>query len=219
MEEDVEPKDEDGVDGRGVFGWDGWVGGLSVVGDSSILIFGLVRGTGTFTVVLPTFVLVSRIHLVQRYRDNVTSFSTTSSSRRETMVGGSLVRSLSFRVGMGVGGPDVVSGSYTHPSHSCGGWVCDLGAVGVSLIFWLVRGSGSFVQVLPTFVLVSRIHLVQRYRVNVTSFSAASSFRLETMVGGALTRASASLSAWVSVGLPSCLDRVLTHRIPGFLAC
>ncbi len=26
MEEDVEPKDEDGVDGWGVCGWDGWVG-------------------------------------------------------------------------------------------------------------------------------------------------------------------------------------------------
>ena len=25
MEEDVKPKDEDGVDGRGVCGWDGWV--------------------------------------------------------------------------------------------------------------------------------------------------------------------------------------------------
>jgi hypothetical protein len=30
MVEDVEPKDEDGVDGRGVCGWDGWVGGLGV---------------------------------------------------------------------------------------------------------------------------------------------------------------------------------------------
>ncbi len=25
MEEDEKPKDEDGVDGRGVCGWDGWV--------------------------------------------------------------------------------------------------------------------------------------------------------------------------------------------------
>ncbi len=32
MEEDVEPKDEDGVDGRGFYGWDGRVGSLSVVG-------------------------------------------------------------------------------------------------------------------------------------------------------------------------------------------
>ena len=34
MEEDVQPKDEDGVDGRGVCGWDGWVCGLGVVGAS-----------------------------------------------------------------------------------------------------------------------------------------------------------------------------------------
>ena len=47
MEEDVKPKDEGGVDGREVCGWDGWVGGLGAVGDSSI--FGLVRRTGTFT--------------------------------------------------------------------------------------------------------------------------------------------------------------------------
>jgi hypothetical protein len=45
MEEDVEPKDEDGVDGRGASGWNGWVGGLGAVDDSSI--FGLVRRTGT----------------------------------------------------------------------------------------------------------------------------------------------------------------------------
>jgi hypothetical protein len=62
MEEDVEPRDEDGVDERGVCRWDGWVGGLGAVGASSI--FGLVRGVGTFSPVSPTFVLVSRIHLV-----------------------------------------------------------------------------------------------------------------------------------------------------------
>ncbi len=32
MEEDVEPKDVDGVDGRVVSGWDGWVGGMGEVG-------------------------------------------------------------------------------------------------------------------------------------------------------------------------------------------
>ena len=37
MEEDVKPKDEDGVDGRGVYGWDGWVCGLGPVGVSSIV--------------------------------------------------------------------------------------------------------------------------------------------------------------------------------------
>ena len=53
MEEDVDPKDEDGVDDRGVYGGDGWVCGLGVVDTSSI--FGLVRGAGAFTTVLPTF--------------------------------------------------------------------------------------------------------------------------------------------------------------------
>ncbi len=48
-----------GVDGWGVSGWDGWVSGLGAVGTSSI--FGLVRRTGSFTVVLPTSVLVSRM--------------------------------------------------------------------------------------------------------------------------------------------------------------
>jgi hypothetical protein len=59
MEEDVEPKDEDGVGGREGFRWDGWVCGLGVVGVSSMC--GLVRRTGTFTPVFSTFVLVSRM--------------------------------------------------------------------------------------------------------------------------------------------------------------
>ena len=42
MEEDVKPKDEDGVDGRGVCGWDGLLGDLGAVGAS--LTFGVVRG-------------------------------------------------------------------------------------------------------------------------------------------------------------------------------
>ncbi len=46
MEEDVKPKDEDGVVRRGVCGWDGWVGGLGAVGASPI--FGLVRRAGAF---------------------------------------------------------------------------------------------------------------------------------------------------------------------------
>jgi hypothetical protein len=78
MEEDVETKHEDGVDGRGVSRWNEWVGGLGVVGVSSL--FGLVRGSGTFVEVLPTFVLVSRIQFAQRYRDNATSFNASSSS-------------------------------------------------------------------------------------------------------------------------------------------
>ena len=63
MEEDVKPKDEDGVDGRGVCGWDGWVGGLGAVSASSI--FGLVRRTGAFTGGLLTFALVSGLQLAQ----------------------------------------------------------------------------------------------------------------------------------------------------------
>ncbi len=63
MEEDVKPKDEDGVDGREVSRWDGWVCGLGVVGDSSI--FGLVRRVGTLTGGILTFVLVSGLHLEQ----------------------------------------------------------------------------------------------------------------------------------------------------------
>ncbi len=59
MEKDVEPKDDDRVDGRGVCGWDGWVCGLGAVGASPI--FGLVHRAGAFAAVLPTFVLVSRM--------------------------------------------------------------------------------------------------------------------------------------------------------------
>ena len=84
---DVEPKDEDGVDGRGVSGWDGRVCGLCSVGAS--LVFGLVRGVGTFTTVLPSFVLVSNLPFAQHNRDFGTSFSATSSLRREAMVDGS----------------------------------------------------------------------------------------------------------------------------------
>jgi hypothetical protein len=51
---------------------------LSEVGDSSI--FGLVRGTGTFTGVLPTFVLVSRIQVEEQYCGNDHFLSAVSSS-------------------------------------------------------------------------------------------------------------------------------------------
>jgi hypothetical protein len=69
--------------------------------------------------------------------------------------------------------------------------VCDLGAVGASSIFGLVRGSGAFAVVLPTLVLVSRFQLAQRYRDFGHFLSAASPSRLKTMVGGALVKASA----------------------------
>ena len=117
MEDDVTPEDEDGVDGRGVSGWDGFLGGLGAVVAS--LTFGVVRGAGAFAAVLPTFVLVSGIQLAQRYRGNIaTSFSAASSSRREPMVGGSLARVSAFRVGLGVSGATIVSGSCARPSLS-----------------------------------------------------------------------------------------------------
>jgi hypothetical protein len=46
MEEDVKPEDEDGVDGRGICGWDAWVCGLGAV--STSFAFGLVHGAGAF---------------------------------------------------------------------------------------------------------------------------------------------------------------------------
>ncbi len=82
----------------------------------------------------------------------------------------------------------------------------------------MIRGAGTFKGVLPTFVLVSRIHLAQQYRDDDHFLSASSSSQHETMVDGALSRASA-VSTWVSVGLPSCLDREVAHRIRGFLVC
>ena len=61
MEEDVH-KDDSGVDGQGVCGWDGRVRGLGVMDASSIC--GSVRRTGAFTGGLLTFVLVSGLQLV-----------------------------------------------------------------------------------------------------------------------------------------------------------
>ena len=58
------PKDEDGVDGRRVCGWDGWVCGLGAVGVSSI--FGLVRRSRAFTGGLLTFALVSGLQASAR---------------------------------------------------------------------------------------------------------------------------------------------------------
>ena len=147
----------------------------------------------------------------QRYRGNATSFSAASSSRREAMVGGALARASAFRVGLGVGGAAVASGSRARPSHSCDGWVCDLGAVGASLIFGLIRGAGAFAAVLPTFVLVSRMQLAQQYRGNGHFLSAASSSRHEAMVGGALARASALR---VGLGVSGDYHRVWIVRSP-----
>ena len=128
MEEDVEPKDEDGVDGRGVCGWDGWVGGLGAVGASSI--FGLVRRAGAFAEVLPTFVLVSRMQLAQQYRGNGHLLSAVSSSRHKAMIGGALATASALRVGLGVGGATIVPGSCARPSHS---WIYRLLTSSLSL--------------------------------------------------------------------------------------
>jgi hypothetical protein len=65
--------------------------------------------------------------------------------------------------------------------------------VGASSIFGWVRGTGVIVQALQTFVFVSRIQLTEQYRDNDHFLSAASSSRHETMVGGALARASGIL--------------------------
>jgi hypothetical protein len=94
---------------------DGWVCGLGASGAS--LVFGLVRGAGAFAAVLPSFSLVSRMPFAQHHRDFGHFFSGTSTSRRETMVGGVLTRTSDFRVGLGVSGATIVSGSCACPSH------------------------------------------------------------------------------------------------------
>jgi hypothetical protein len=104
------------------------------------------------------------------------------------MVVVTLSRTSVLRVCLGDGGTDISSGSHTHPSHSCDGWVCDLGVVDVSSIFGLVRGTGDFTVVFPTFVLVSRMQLAQQYRDNVHFLNSVSSSRHETMVVGTLPR-------------------------------
>jgi hypothetical protein len=94
------------------------------------LILGLIRGTGAFNVTLPTFVLVSRIHLAQQYRGNDHFLSATSSSKHETMVDGALVRVSLLRVGLGVSGTTIVSGSFARPSYS---WISHLLTSSLSL--------------------------------------------------------------------------------------
>jgi hypothetical protein len=89
--------------------------GLGAVGAS--LVFGLVRGTGAFVAVLPSFALVSRMPFAQHNHGFGHFFNATSSSRREDMVGGALVRASAFRVDLGVSGATIVSGSCTCPSH------------------------------------------------------------------------------------------------------
>jgi hypothetical protein len=82
------------------------------------LIFGLIRRSGVFAAVLPTFVLLPRMQLAQQYRDHDHFLSAASSSGHETMVGGVLTRVSAWRVGLGVSGATIVSGSCVLPSHS-----------------------------------------------------------------------------------------------------
>ncbi len=63
---------------------------LGVVGASSI--FGWVRGTGVFTVVLPTFVLVPRMQLARQHCGHGHFLRSVSSSWRKAMVVGALAR-------------------------------------------------------------------------------------------------------------------------------
>ena len=100
------------------------------------------------------------MQLAQQYRGNGHFLTAASSSRHDAMVGGALTRASAVRVGLGVAGAVIAPGLSASLSRSCDVWVCGLGAVGVSSIFWWVRGTGGFAVVLPTFFLVSRIHLV-----------------------------------------------------------
>ena len=188
MEEDVH-KDDAGVDGRGVCGWDGRVRGLGAMGASSIC--GLVRRTGAFTGGLLTFALVSGLQLAQHKHGSCHIFSAALSSRLAAMVAGALMRVSALRFGLGVGGALIASGLRTRPSHSCDGWVCDLGVVGAPLIFRLARGARAFAGGLLTFALVSGLQLAQHKHGSCHIFSASLSSRLETMVRGARARVSA----------------------------
>ena len=115
MEEDVH-KDDAGVDGRGVCGWDGRVRGVGAMGASSIC--GLVRRTGAFTGGLLTFALVSGLQLAQHKHGSCHIFSAALSSRLEAMVRGARARVSAWRVGLGVGGTTIASGSRVRTSHS-----------------------------------------------------------------------------------------------------
>jgi hypothetical protein len=108
MEEDVKPKDEDGVDGQ--------VCDLGVVG--APLIFGLTRGAGAFAGGLLTFALVSGFQLAQHNRGKCHFFRAAFSSQLEAMVGGALVRASAVHVDLGVGGTTIASGSRVRTSHS-----------------------------------------------------------------------------------------------------
>ena len=112
------------------------------------------------------------------------------------------MRASVLRVVLGVGRALIASGSRTRPSHSCDGWVCDLGVVGAPLIFGLARGAGAFAGGLLTFALVSGLQLAQHNCGKCHFFSAAFPSQTEAMVGGALARASV-LHVGLGVGGPT----------------
>jgi hypothetical protein len=90
--------------------------GPGVVGALSI--FGLERRAGAFAGGLLTFALVSGFQLAQHNRGQCHFRSAVFSSQLEAMVGGSLARASALRVGLGVGGATIASGSRARPSHS-----------------------------------------------------------------------------------------------------
>ena len=95
---------------------DGCVCDLGVVGALSI--FGFTRRSGAFDGGLLTFTLVSGFQLAQHNRGQFHFRNVAFSSQLETMVGDALTRVSALRVGLGVGGVTIASGSRDHPSHS-----------------------------------------------------------------------------------------------------
>ncbi len=130
-----------------------------------------------------------------------------------------LTRASALHVGLGVGGTTIVSGSRVRPTHSCDGWMCDLGVVGVSSIFGWVRGTGSFAPVSPTFVLVSRIHLTEQYRDYGHFLNTVSSSRHKDMVDDTLSRSSAQSVGLGVSGSTIVSGSCVRPSIRGFLTC
>jgi hypothetical protein len=85
--------------------------------------------------------------------------------------------------------------------------VCGLGAVGASLVFGLVRGTGAFAAVLPSVVLVSRIQLAR-----------ASAFRVGLGVSG-VTIVSGSCARPSISRIPHLLTSTLSLGISSLYCC
>ena len=101
-------------------------------------IFGLARRAGAFAGGLMTFALVSGFQLAEHNRGQCHFRNAAFSSQLEGMVDGALTRVSVLRVGLGVGGTTIASGSCGHPSHS---WTSRLltsyFCLGVSSLFCL----------------------------------------------------------------------------------